>query len=54
MIGDTYTDYQFARNCGIRSIICNFGYGNFNRFQGIVDVTLVDKVSDLSSLLIQS
>jgi phosphoglycolate phosphatase len=37
MIGDTVTDYLFAKNCGMSFIYCEYGYGNereLTTFQG--------------------
>ena len=46
-IGDTYTDYKFAKNSKINFIFCNYGYGKID----IRSVRKIKKINDLLSII---
>ena len=45
-IGDTYTDYKFAKNSKINFIFCNYGYGKVS----LKSVKKIKKIKDLLSV----
>ncbi len=48
MVGDHFTDLQVAQNADIKSIFCNYGFGNR---KGLSSSFEVDKFSDIAEII---
>jgi phosphoglycolate phosphatase len=51
VIGDTITDYRFAKNCGLKFILCEYGYGCKMELGLVTDITRCRECTEIPHIL---